>query len=428
MASILIVDDLSSIHEMLEAVIQPTGHQPVFAQDGEKAMSLYKSDSYDVVLADISMQPMDGITLLEQLKAYDPQCVVIMMTGYASTDTAIKALKYGAFDYIKKPFKVDELLQTLDRAIDYKKVQGAARPSGDPAPAATGAAHSAIEEILPGGGDKIVRLRRQISKLAGSQTPVLLQGEPGTGKKAVAEILHRGRNGKEVSLVSADCAAADVEAFRENLFGGDNQGGRWISEATGGTLLLEHIEVLSDELQEILVGILKNNINRFRLICSSRIDLEEKVDEGDFNDELFYRIATLPVNLPPLREHVADIPDILKARIARVKSSRFDARQIELSEEASEALTTYGWPGNLTELDQVVSNVVSTSENRIIEIDQLPLRVRPFQDWPTLEEYLAPREKHYIRTVLTACGGDDEKAAEILGCDPSRVSELVGLE
>ncbi len=424
MASILIVDDLSSIHEMLEAVIQPTGHNPVFAQDGEKALSLYKSHSFDVVLADISMQPMDGITLLEQLKIYDPQCVVIMMTGYASTDTAIKALKYGAFDYIKKPFKVDELLDTLDRAIEYKDRQGTVSASG-PAPKGGGADESGIEEVLPGASEKIGRLRQQIAKLTGSQTPVLLQGEMGTGKKAVARILHRGRAGIDAPLVSADCSQADVEAFHENLFGEDSQGGRWISDAAGGTLFLEHIEALSDELQEHLVGVLKNNINRFRLICSSNIDLEEKVDEGEFNDELFYRIATLPVNLPPLREHTADIPEIIKNRVARVETSKFDARQIEFTDEAMDALIHYGWPGNLAELSQVVGNVVSSAEDRIIGIDALPLRVRPFEDWPTLEDYLAPKEKHYIKAVLTACGGDEDRAADILGCDRSRISSLV---
>jgi two-component system, NtrC family, response regulator HydG len=427
MASLLIVDDLSSIHEMLEAVIQPTGHEPVFAQDGEKALALYKSQGFDVVLADISMQPMDGITLLKQLKDYDPLCVVIMMTGYASTDTAIKALKYGAFDYIKKPFKVDELLQTLDRAVEYRKVlagsQGAA--AVPPPVASTSETSGELEELLPGTSQKAVRLRRQVAKLIGSQTPVLLQGETGTGKKMLAEILHRGRGGEEASLIAVDCSLGDDETFREMLFGEDNQGGAWIQEAAGGTLFLENIDRLSADMQETLVNVLKNNISRFRLICSSAIDLEERVDEGEFSDELFYRIATLPVNLPPLRENFADLESILKTRIARVEGSKFDARQIEFTPEALEAMTRYGWPGNLTELNQVVSSVVSTAEERVIGLEQLPLRIRPLADWPTLDEYLAPRERHYVRTVLAACGNDEEKALSVLGCEPSRLETLV---
>ncbi len=421
MASILIVDDLSSIHEMLEAVIQPTGHETEFAQDGEKALSLYKSRSFDVVLADISMQPMDGITLLQQFKEFDPQCVTIMMTGYASTDTAIKALKYGAFDYIKKPFKVEELLETLERAIEYKAVRANA-PAAETASRVAADEESRIAEALPGKSERITRLRQQLAKLADSRTPVLLQGEKGTGKKVIAGLLHRDREDRAVPMVSVDCEQSDAGAFRESLFGDDGQGGRWIADAAGGTLFLEHIETLSEELQGLLVGVLKNNINRFRLICSSGIDLEEKVDEGEFNDELFYRIATLPVNLPPLREHGEDIPDIVRSRIARVESSGFDTRRIEFTGEALEALTRYGWPGNLAELDQVVSQVVSSATDRVIGLEALPLRVRPFNDWPTLEEYLAPRERHYVRVVLNACAGDETKAAEILGCDPSRIS------
>ncbi len=424
MASILIVDDLSSIHEMLEAVIEPTGHKCVFAQDGEKALSLYKSSSFDVVLADISMQPMDGITLLKQLKTYDPRSVVIMMTGYASTDTAIKALKYGAFDYIKKPFKVDELLATLDHAVEFRGSKGNNPDPSAQIPASPGE-QGEIEGILPGRSEKIVRLRQQVLKLVGSQTPALLQGETGTGKKFIADVLHRNRNGNDAPMVFVDCTLSQEENFRENLFGADNKGGQWIADAAGGTLFLGQVECLSDELQEILVSVLKNNINRFRLICSANVDLEDMIDEGEFSDELFYRIATLPVNIPPLREHSTDIPDIVKARVARVAISDFDARQIEFTDEALDALTHYGWPGNMTELAQVVSSVVSTTSTRIIDIDQLPLRVRPFQDWPTLEEYLAPKERHYVRTVLAACGNDEEKAAAILGCDLSRISTLV---
>ncbi len=425
MAALLIVDDLSSIHEMLEAVIQPTGHQPVFAQDGEEALSRYKSEGFDVVLADISMQPMDGISLLKQLKEYDPQCVVIMMTGYASTDTAIKALKYGAFDYIKKPFKVDELLQTLDRAVEYKAFMATQQAAPASRSGASSEGGGDIKEVLPGDSAGVVRLRQQVEKLIGSQTPVLLQGEQGTGKKAVVEILHRKRSGDDAPLVAVDCSLGDEGSFRENLFGEDNQGGKWIADAVGGTLFLEQIDQLSSESQDVLVYVLKNNLSRFRLICSSMVDLEERVDEGEFSDELFYRIATLPVNLPPLREHAGDLPEVLRARIARVEASNFDARQIEFTEDALDAMTRYGWPGNITELDQVVSSLVSTAENRVIGIDNLPLRIRPLADWPTLEEYLAPKEKHYIKAVLAACGEDEAKAAQVLGCDPSRVSSLV---
>src|SRR3954462_14050030 len=178
MPSVLIVDDLISIHEMLEAVIQPTGFATSFATDGEKALIRYKAEKYDLVLADIDMKPMDGITLLKQLKLYDPNCVVIIMTAYASTESAIQALKFGAFDYLQKPFRVDELIATLRRGLEYKQFSSE-RSSTAPFPVSKSAD---VESRLVGTSAKFKKLLQQIKKLSTVRTPVLLQGETGTGK------------------------------------------------------------------------------------------------------------------------------------------------------------------------------------------------------------------------------------------------------
>src|SRR6188768_881686 len=177
MPSVLIVDDLVSIHEMLDAVIQPTGIATTFATDGEKALVRYKADKYDLVLADIDMKPMDGITLLKQLKVYDPNAVVIIMTAYASTESAVQALKFGAFDYLQKPFRVDELIATLRRGIDFKKSQ-AERAA---ATVTVGIKPASTESRLIGTSAKLTRLVAQVKKLATVRTPVLLIGENGTG-------------------------------------------------------------------------------------------------------------------------------------------------------------------------------------------------------------------------------------------------------
>ena len=186
MASVLIVDDLLSIHEMLEAVIQPTGFLTSFATDGEKALTRYKAEKFDIVLADIDMKPMDGITLLKQLKLYDPNAVVIIMTAYASTESAVQALKYGAFDYLQKPFRVDELIATLRRGIEFRKFQAERAAAGG----APGVKAADIENRLIGKSAKLAKLVTQIKKLATVRSPVLLIGENGTGKATVAEILH----------------------------------------------------------------------------------------------------------------------------------------------------------------------------------------------------------------------------------------------
>ena len=186
MPAVLIVDDLLSIHEMLDAVIQPTGFATAFCTDGEKALVRYKAEKYDLVLADIDMKPMDGITLLKQLKLYDPNCVVIIMTAYASTDSAIQALKFGAFDYLQKPFKVDELIATLKRGMEFRKTS--AERSARSTLSATKSTE--IEHRLIGQSAKAKKLIQQIKKLSAVHTPVLLVGESGTGKGSVAEVLH----------------------------------------------------------------------------------------------------------------------------------------------------------------------------------------------------------------------------------------------
>jgi DNA-binding NtrC family response regulator len=179
MASILIVDDLISIHEMLEAVITPTGHQTTFATDGEKGLARYKAEKFDLVLCDIDMKPMDGITLLKQLKQYDPSAVVIIMTAYASTESAIQALKFGAFDYLQKPFKVDELMQALKRSLEFRHAVVERETRG----AAPAVKAGDFEARLLGDSQKIKRLISQLKKLATAHTPVLISGRPGPATK-----------------------------------------------------------------------------------------------------------------------------------------------------------------------------------------------------------------------------------------------------
>src|SRR3954452_19111155 len=227
MPSVLIVDDLVSIHEMLEAVIQPTGFSTSFATDGEKALIRYKADKYDLVLADIDMKPMDGITLLKQLKLYDAKAVVIIMTAYASTESAVQALKYGAFDYLQKPFRVDELIATLRRGLEFRKFQAERVAAG-----AGAAPKSAdIESRLIGKSAKITKLISQVKKLATVRTPVLLIGENGTGKSVVAEILHGASGGPETSLVRIDCSLSNEANFRDGLIGENGEGGAWVKSA-----------------------------------------------------------------------------------------------------------------------------------------------------------------------------------------------------
>lgn len=419
MPSVLIVDDLSAIHEMLAAVIQPTGYEMAFATDGEEALGKYKAQPVDVVLADISMQPMDGITLLQQLKAFDADCVVIMMTGYASTETAVKALKFGAFDYIQKPFKIDELLQTLKRAVEFRARSRGKRYEKVESPTA----EVDLSSRFVGQSRKIQHLRQQTAKLMTAHSPLLLHGERGTGKKTIADLLHQGSGETQGPFIAIDCALREEPIFQSGLIGDDGQGGDWVARAKGGTLFLENIDRLPLSFQAALVGVIKSTINEMRVICATQIDLEELVDQGKFNDELFYRIAALPMHLPALREHLEDLPILVKHFIEKGSNPTFEGTQVEFTPEALAAMARYTWPGNISELAQVVTSLASNTESRLIGPDQLPMKLNDVEGWPNLEAFLEKQKAAYIQRVLHACKGDKERAARILGCEVDKVEQ-----
>lgn len=404
---------------MLDAVIQPTGFATAFATDGEKALARYKAEKFDLVLADIDMKPMDGITLLKQLKLYDPACVVVIMTAYASTDSAIQALKYGAFDYLQKPFRVDELIATLKRGTEFRQM-AAERASRGGLPALKA---NEIEARFIGKSPSTRKLIQQIKKLSGAQTPVLLMGESGSGRGAVADILHAGGTAPDRPLVRIDCALSSAQGFREGLLGQNGVGGTWVAQAKGSTLVLEHIHCLPMQVQKELVSVLRNASHSSRLICTTTEDLEKLVDEGKFDDELFYRVAALPLILPPLRERREDLPALIKHFTAHAANPHFDANLVEFTEDAMKILSGYHWPGNVAELEQVISKIASTTEERVVTSQQLPLRLQEPERWPSLAEYLTGQQKRYIDMVMHACRDEKARAAKVLGVDPSRLEK-----
>jgi DNA-binding NtrC family response regulator len=417
MPSILIVDDLISIHEMLEAVIEPTGFSTAFATDGEKGLARYKAERFDLVLADIDMKPMDGITLLRNLKTYDPAAVVTIMTAYASTDSAIQALKYGAFDYLQKPFKVDELIKTLKRALEFREATKN-RVSG----VSQTVSNDDIDGQIIGKSPTVRRLIQQIRKLVDSTTPLLLQGEIGVGKSHIAEVIHKARFKDEAPFVRIDCSLSTDEGFQTGLLGENGSGGEWIAKAGGGTLFLENLQSLPNSFQAELVSVLRNRSAEFGVICSSTVDLEHLVDEGKFSDELFFRVAAIPLMVPPLRDRLEDISLLIKALLTKSANPLFDGNQIEFTKDALQTMGSYYWPGNLAEFNQVVSKVIASSESRLISSRQLPMRLRDLSDWPSLEDYVAGQEREYISIVLHTCRNDVERALKILKCDPSKIA------
>ncbi len=426
MPSVLIVDDLTSIHEMLEAVIQPIGFTAAFATDGNKAIEKYKAEKFDLVLVDVKMSPMDGISLLREIKKIDPKAVVVVMTAYASTNYALEALKLGAFDFLQKPFKVDELISALKRGVEFKQLgitrtKKAQATGPTPAVGDSAVAADQLEAFVVGESKKIKKIGPQIKKLTTSKTPVLIIGEPGTGKRVIAELIHAQGSAAGSPLARFDCSLSSEDELREGLLGPQGQGGSWIEQAKGGTLFLEQINALPLSIQKALVGVLRASGSSFRLCCSSTEDLEKLIDQGKFHDELFYRIGALPLMLPALRERIEDLPQLLKNFATSIKNPSFDTKQVEFAPDALAALSAYRWPGNISELSQVVGAVVSEADSKTITAAQLPERLRDLKDLPTLAAHLAEEEKAYIERILRACRGDKAKAAKILGIDAARI-------
>src|SRR5690606_14460310 len=200
--------------------------------------------------------------------------------------------------------------------------------------------------------------------------------------------------------------------------GENGQGGTWVQQAKNGTLLLQNLDELPLAMQAELVGVLRNTAHGFRLICTTTADLEKLTDEGKFNDELFYRVAALPVVLTPLRERAEDIPALIKFFTAQATNPNFDANLVEFTPDALAALKAYAWPRNLADLAQVVNKTAASTETRLVSIQQAPLRIKALRSWPSLADFPAGEEKRYVEQVLRACRGDKALASQILGIEP----------
>ncbi|MGC4074757.1 MAG: sigma 54-interacting transcriptional regulator [Nibricoccus sp.] len=213
--------------------------------------------------------------------------------------------------------------------------------------------------------------------------------------------MHTATPSPDGQLVRIDCSLSDEENFREGLLGQSGAGGTWIKQAKGGTLFLHHIQCLPLPMQKELVSVLRATSAGFRLVCTTTEDLEKLTDEGTFHDELFYRVASLPVVIPSLHDRSDDIPALVKHFASKTTNPNFDASQVEFTEDAIEVLQAYHWPGNLTELNQVVSKLASTAESRVITSQELPMRLKEVKDWPKLEDSRGTTEA--VRRSRTSC-------------------------
>ncbi len=388
MAHVLIVDDETNIRRVLSAMLTRDGYEVTAAADGEQALAAMHRAPVDAVVTDLVMPRMGGLELLKAIGSTYPDVPVILITAHGTVDTAVEAMKAGAFDYITKPFDQDDLRTVIGKAVRARVLAGQhVHP-----PTAEGE-----RPPLVGQSPSMRAVYDLIARVADSPSTVLITGESGTGKELVAQALHRGSSRRSQPLIKVNCAAIPKDLVESELFGYEkgaftgavgSKPGRF-ELADGGTLFLDEIGEIPVEMQVKLlralqeseferVGGIKTLRVDVRLIAATNRDLEELIREGRFREDLYYRLAVVPIALPPLRDRREDIPLLVQHFIAKY-DQRLGKKVERVDDEAMAMLLAYGWPGNIRELENLMERSVLFADGPVISEAQLPdsLRERP---------------------------------------------------
>jgi len=432
-ARVLIVDDDEKMRTILQKVLQRQGYDVTLAHNGQNAIHLLQKTGFDLVLSDIRMPGMDGLELLRQVREISTDTTVIMMTAFGSVDSAVEAMKQGAYDYINKPFKMDEVLICLSRAVEEKRLRYELISMREALEARYG-----FENIV-GKSKPMQDMFDLIRRVAHTSATILIHGASGTGKELVAQAIHYNSPRKGNSFVPINCGAIPEDLLESELFGhvkgaftgasGDKLG--LFSEADEGTLFLDEISELSLAMQAKLLRVLQEKEVRrvgdtrsvsidVRVIVASNKNLDVLVKTGLFREDLFYRLNVIPIVLPELRRRTEDIPLLVDHFLKKYADEAGSLKRI--SRDALAALMQYPWPGNVRELENAIERTAILCAQEEIGLEDLPRELysseglslsRAMQEGATLEEL----EKEYILRVLENEQGNQTKASEILGID-----------
>jgi DNA-binding NtrC family response regulator len=439
---ILIVDDDAETCRLIAELIAAPDRDLQLAHTAEEAIDSARRERFDLVISDINLNgPESGIDVLRAFKRANPSGEVVLISGFGTLDTAVEAVRAGAFDYISKPFNITEVRATVARAL--------AR-AAQPAPAELPRGERPPEGII-GRTAPMLGVYKQIAYAADSSVPVLITGESGTGKELVARAIHAHSRRASRPFVTINCGAVTESLLESELFGHmrgaftgavvDRKG--VFEQAHGGTVFLDEIGETSAAMQVKLLRVLQDGEVRpvgatrtvhvdVRVLAATNVDLERAVAEQRFRQDLFYRLSVVVIRLPALRDRREDIPLLTEQFMSRATART--GRSVSISPDAVAALTAYRWPGNVRELENTIERLVVFSRGRI-EVADLPesvvaappLQERLFSDLPTLDEL----ERRYLLHVLSAVGGNRSRAAEALGIDRRtlyRMAERFGID
>ena len=436
-ARILVVDDERSMREFLEILFRREGYQVTTARDVESALLAIGGEDFDLVISDVQMPGASGIDLLREIKAQSPETVVIMITAFAKTESAIEAMKQGAYDYINKPFKTDEVTLVVEKALEKRLLSTEnqrlrselRREKRQRGMVGTGAAMQGVYDL--------------IAQVAGTRTTVLVSGESGTGKELVARAIHDQSDRSDGPFVAVNCGAIPENLLESELFGHvkgaftgavDNKPGLF-EVADGGTLLLDEIGELPQSLQvKLLRAIQEKQIRRVggntdtrvdtRIVAATNRDLREEAAAGRFREDLYYRLNVIQISLPPLRQRMEDVP-VLVQHFAEKYAAEVGHAVPEFSEEVMRRIMAYSFPGNVRELENTVERAVALARDGRVDVNVLPAAVlesppaAPGIELPSegesLDDMLNGFERSMLSEALTRAGGVKKRAAQLLG-------------
>jgi two-component system response regulator PilR (NtrC family) len=446
--SILVVDDEEVMRDVLQTLLSEAGYRVTLAATGGEALDLARRQSFEAAVLDVMLPEVGGLELLEELKRIDAEQVVLMITAFASVETAIQAMKKGAFDYVAKPFKHEELLHILRNGLQQRRLLDENRQLR------TALRDQARFTEIVGKSPRMQQVFSLISQAAPSRSTILIVGESGTGKELVAKAIHQSSPRADKTFVVVNSGSLPHDLLESNLFGhvkGAFTGAVYAKKglfelADRGTLFFDEIGNIPLETQAKLLRVMQEReFMRLggvetvkvdvRIVAATNIDLRRAVEEGRFREDLFYRLNVIPIHLPPLRQRKEDIPALAQHFVS--KYSRENAKPVSgVAADAMQALMDYDWPGNVRELENVIERGVVLTVGERIGRDLIPDHVRsapsfhvPHLPVPpegiNLRDVIASFEKRLIESTLESTAGVQKEAARLLGLKPTTLNEMI---
>jgi two-component system response regulator PilR (NtrC family) len=437
MSKILVVDDEQSMRDFLSIMLKKEGYGVVAAENGSDALKAVQTEIFDLVISDVKMPGMDGIDVLKTVKEISPETIVIMITAYATAETAVEAMKLGAYDYITKPFKVDEIKLIIQKALEkrhLRKENILLRREIE--------SRAGFENFI-GKSSTMQRVFSLIRQVADTRSTILITGESGTGKELVARAIHFNSSRKDKPFVTVNCGALPETLLESELFGymkgaftgalANKQG--LFEAANSGTIFLDEISATTPALQIKLLRVLQEReFMRVggttdikvdaRVIAASNKDLLTEVSKGTFREDLFYRLNVIPIPLPALRDRKEDIPMLIDYFLSKYSASREPKRIVP---DALKLLMSYRWPGNVRELENTIERLVILASGDTISLDHVPDLMKSSQpctelipaeipdEGLDLEALLGNAEQALLQKALEKTGGVKTEAAKLLG-------------